>query len=191
MPESDRRSMILLRAAPLFAEKGINGCTVRGIADEVGMLSGSLYHHFSSKDDIVEAIVAEYLEVLAGRYQELLSGTEGRERIEALVLASIEVGVDNKYASQIYQSNRTYFASGKKFARIRRLAKQVHRTWTEAIDDGVRAGAFRADVDPRVFHRFLRDAVFLSSRWYEPSKAYSPARLAEDTTRVFLDGFMA
>lgn len=38
MPESDRRSMILFQAAPLFAEKGINGCTVRGIAEEVGML---------------------------------------------------------------------------------------------------------------------------------------------------------
>jgi len=53
----DRRDVILERAADLFARQGVAATTVREIADAVGILSGSLYHHFASKDEIVDAIV--------------------------------------------------------------------------------------------------------------------------------------
>ena len=41
----------------------------------------------------------------------------------------------------------------------------------------------------RLFHRLLRDAVWLSPRWYRPAAAYPPAMLADDLLKVFLDGF--
>ena len=182
--------MILEHAAVLFAEKGINASTVRGIADGVGILSGSLYHHFDSKDAIVEAVVVEYLQALTKRYVEVvLPQSDPRARLRDLVLASLEVVHDHHHASEIYQANRNYFEAKDRFLTVRELAAQVHASWVQVIDSGVRAGVFRADVNPRVFHRFLRDAVFLASRWYRPSATYGIEQLAEDTARIFLDGF--
>lgn len=190
MPPTDRRAMILEHAAVLFAEKGIQATTVRGIAEGVGILSGSLYHHFDSKDAIVEAIVVAYLEDLTQRYADVvLPQTDSRAKLHHLVLASLQVVHEHRHASEIYQTNRNYFRDKDRFRTVLELASDVQAMWAGVIDSGVAAGAFRADVNPRVFHRFLRDSVFLASRWHRPDEAYDIEDLAKDTARIFLDGF--
>lgn len=187
-----RRTEILHRAAPLLAEKGINGCTVRDIADVAGILSGSLYHYFDSKDTMVQEIVSGYLTALEQRYAGTMrSAVDARTRLHALILDSLDVSQDHPHASEIYQGNRGYFASHERFQGIRDTAGRIFEVWHDAIAQGVEAGAFRQDVNPRVFHRFLRDAVFLSPRWFHASEAYGIEQLAIDTARVFLDGFTA
>ncbi|NIH80805.1 TetR/AcrR family transcriptional regulator [Amycolatopsis viridis] len=188
----ERRTEILRRAAPLFAQKGISGCTVRDIAEVAGILSGSLYHYFDSKDTMVSEIVSAYLRSLVERYEiTMASAVDGRARLHALILDSLEASRDHPHASEIYQGNRGYFAAHEQCSPTRELATRIFETWQEAITLGVEEGAFRRDVNPRVFHRFLRDAVFLSPRWFHPSEAYGIEQLAADTARVFLDGFTA
>src|SRR5258708_28799303 len=53
-----RHDPILAVAAGLFARNGVAAPTVREIADEVGILSGSLYHHFDSKEATVDELLA-------------------------------------------------------------------------------------------------------------------------------------
>jgi AcrR family transcriptional regulator len=52
-PARDRRAVILARSAELFATRGVAATTVRDIGEAAGLLSGSLYHYFPSKDAIV------------------------------------------------------------------------------------------------------------------------------------------
>ena len=59
---SERRDEILAIAAQLFAERGFAATTVREIADAAGILSGSLYHHFDSKESMVDELVHEMLD---------------------------------------------------------------------------------------------------------------------------------
>lgn len=192
VPDTDRRSSIMEHAAALFAEKGINASTVREIARAAGILSGSLYHHFDSKDAIVESIVVEYLQALAQRCTDVaLAHSDPGARLHELVLVSLQVMHDHPHASEIYQDNRHSFEDGERFRVVRELASSVHETWAEMIDSGVAAGVFRTDVNARVFHRFLRDAVFLASRWHRPTEIYGIEDLADDTARIFLHGFTA
>ena len=76
---STRRDEILAHAAKLFSERGIAATTVRDIADEVGILSGSLYHYFDSKDAIANEIVVRFLEDLNVRYEDSIE-PEGSAR---------------------------------------------------------------------------------------------------------------
>lgn len=192
MAGSDRRQRILDKAAPLFAAKGIDGCTVRDIADAAGLLSGSLYHHFDSKDAMVEEIVASYLRALHDRYADVMAAElDAGVRLRKLIHCSLEVAQAHPHASEIYQGSRGYFASDERFAVLRELATGVFDTWQRAIALGVGEREFRKDVNARVFHRFLRDAVFLSSRWFHPSEAYGIDELADDTAAIFLNGFVA
>ena len=50
---------IIAAAARVFQRKGYHAATVQDIADAVGILKGSLYHHFKSKDDLLYLIVKE------------------------------------------------------------------------------------------------------------------------------------
>jgi AcrR family transcriptional regulator len=185
----DRREHILARAAALFARKGVAATTVREIADEVGILSGSLYHHFESKEAMVDEVISSYLEDLRSRYKQVLAGeSDPRARLHDMVLASLEVVEAHPHATEIYQNDVNYLSQFERFAYLKSTAKEVQNCWLEVINAGVAQGVFRSDVDPGILYRLMRDAVWLSVRWFKPSREYSVARLAEDCTSLFLDG---
>src|SRR5881628_738593 len=71
--KSARRAELLAIAAGLFAERGLRATTVRDIADAAGILSGSLYHHFDSKESMVDEILRGFLDALFDRYCEIVA----------------------------------------------------------------------------------------------------------------------
>jgi AcrR family transcriptional regulator len=58
-PSDSRRPALLDAAARLFAERGFAGTSMRDIAASVGMLSGSIYYHFPSKQALLMAVHEE------------------------------------------------------------------------------------------------------------------------------------
>lgn len=190
MAESlDRRQQIIACAAASFASRGVAATTVRQIADEVGILSGSLYHHFDSKEAIVEAILGPYLDELRRRYAQALSGeTDPATRLRRLVHASLETAAAHPHATEIYQNDVNYLRGLARFEYLRDVAREVQSAWLGVIEAGVREGVFRSEIDTRIFYRFIRDAVWLSVRWFRPTAEYSTDRLAEECTTIFLDG---
>ena len=56
---NNRREQVLDAAAVLFVEKGFSGTSTRDIAKAAGMLPGSLYYHFQSKEDLLVAVFEE------------------------------------------------------------------------------------------------------------------------------------
>ncbi|GLY24622.1 TetR/AcrR family transcriptional regulator [Micromonospora sp. NBRC 101691] len=184
-----RREAILDSAAALFASKGVAATTVRQIADDVGILSGSLYHHFESKEAMVDEIISSFLEDLRNRYEQVLAQqTDARRRLHDLVVASLEVVEQHPHATEIYQNDVNYLLQFDRFDYLRNAGRQVQTTWLAVIEAGIAEGTFRADVDPKILYRLMRDAVWLSVRWFKPSTDHPIARLAEDCTSLFLDG---
>ena len=184
-----RSGAILAIAAELFARKGIDATTVREIADGVGMLSGSLYGHFESKDDMVKEILTGYLQAIQVRYARVLaSGKSPDESLRDLVLTSLQVASEQPEATAIYQREMHFLRDQSPFGAVMVGVADVQRTWLEVIEEGVAAGCFRSDIDPRVFYRLIRDAVWLSVRWYQPGGESLTSQLAEDITAVFLNG---
>lgn len=188
----DRRGEILQVAAELFAQRGVAATTVREIADGVGMLSGSLYHHFDSKDAIAEVIVLDYLRDIEDRYR--ATGEQAdtpATKLSLLIRASLEASVDHPHATEVYQNNLSYLSTLSAAAEISERAARVQTLWLETIDAGVAAGVFRADIPAGVFYRLLRDSLWLSVRWYRPGGRFSVAQLADACTSLYLDGFLA
>lgn len=56
---NNRRDLVLDAAAALFVKNGFNGTSTRDIAKATGMLPGSLYYHFQSKEDLLIAVFEE------------------------------------------------------------------------------------------------------------------------------------
>src|SRR3984957_5980529 len=70
---SERRADVMQTAAELFAQKGFRATTVREIADAAGILSGSLYHHFDSKESIGDEILSSFINDVLGDYRAAVS----------------------------------------------------------------------------------------------------------------------
>ncbi len=77
---SQRRGALVKLAAGLFAKKGYQATTVREIADEAGILSGSFYHHFDSKESIVDEAHSSFLEDLPSNYRAIVKRGGGPAR---------------------------------------------------------------------------------------------------------------
>jgi len=188
----DRRELILSTAAEMFARRGLRATTVRGIADAVGVLSGSLYHHFPSKDAIFHEVLIRYLDAIRTRYAVVLeSGKDPADCLHDLVVTSLEVAEEQPHATAIYQNEAQYLREMPGFRAIQSAAGEIQQAWLQVIAAGVADGSFRGDIPPRVFYRLLRDAVWLSVRWHRPDGPYSTGQLAEDVTSLFLHGFAA
>ena len=188
----DRRELILSTAAEMFARRGLRATTVRAIADVVGVLSGSLYHHFPSKDAILDEVLGRYLEEIRARYAVVLaSGKPPADCLRDLVVASLAVAEEQPHATAIYQNEAQYLRETPGFGAIQAAAAAIQQTWLLVIEAGVADGSFRDDIPAWVFYRLIRDAVWLSIRWHRPDGPYSTGQLAEDVTSLFLHGFAA
>jgi len=109
-------------------------------------------------------------------------------RLRDLVVASLRVVEAHPHATEIYQSDANYLAQFERFGYLTDAANDVRRAWLEVISGGVSLGAFRPDVDPGILYRLMRDAIWLSVRWFRPTSQYPITRFAEDCTSLFLDG---
>ncbi|WP_182347146.1 TetR/AcrR family transcriptional regulator [Tomitella gaofuii] len=190
MEWSDRHALIFATSAELFAAKGIAGTSVRDIAEGVGILSGSIYHYFDSKDAIADAIITRYLQDLEQRYEAVLQLPEP-ERLSALVQQSLKASEANPHASEIYQNNAAYLKNLSSYPLIREAAQVSRQVWLQIIDDGVAAGRFRSDLPAEMLYGLLRDAVWLSQRWFVPTEHRDRGVFADQLVSVFLDGIGA
>jgi AcrR family transcriptional regulator len=186
----ERRASILDSAARLFAEKGYAATTVREIADSVGVLSGSLYHHFPSKAAIVDEVVDSYLRELLEGYRTVLERSRPpRETVRELVAASARAITLHPHATDIYRRERRRLHQRAGAQRLDQAADGVKQIWLTVLEQGRADGSFRADIPAWVAYRLIRDALFHSSPITGPGSTDDPATaLARTFASVVLDG---
>jgi TetR/AcrR family transcriptional regulator, cholesterol catabolism regulator len=186
----DRREQILARAGELFAAKGVAATTVREIGNAVGLLSGSLYHYFDSKEAMVDELVSDFLGDLSSSYAAIRAEEDDPRRcLAGLVRVSFHLMAKHSYACHIYQHDFNYLRTLPRFATLDGMAHDAEQVWLDALNEGVKRRQFRDDVDPVVFYRFVRDSIFLAVRWYRPGGRYQVDQLADACITVFMEGY--
>ena len=189
MSSTTRREELLSIAAELFAERGLRATTVRDIADAAGILSGSLYHHFASKEAIVDEILRGFLDALFGEYRRIVgSGLGPRATLEALVRASFEAIHRDRNEVAIYQDELKHLRGNPRFDYLRERNTEFREMWTDVLRRGMESGDFRGDLDVRLTYRFLRDTVWVAVRWYRPDYDNDHAAIADQYLNIVLDG---
>lgn len=91
-----RREALLDAAAAMFAAKGYDGTSIRDIAGAVGMLPGSLYYHFKSKEDLLIAVYRKGVARFEAAIDDALGSTAGDpwQAIEAACAAHLAILLD-------------------------------------------------------------------------------------------------
>jgi TetR/AcrR family transcriptional regulator, cholesterol catabolism regulator len=184
-----RRNELLQLAADLFAERGYKGTTVRDIADEAGILSGSLYHHFDSKESMIDAILSGFVEHMLDRCEGVLGeGGSPAQTFEGLVHVSLEAMGDSRSAILIYQNETSFLIEQPRFYYLRDAHRRFEGIWTGVLEDGIAAGEFRDSIDPKLVYRLIRDTVWGAPRWYQPGSSLKPERIIEQYSAVLIHG---
>jgi len=184
-----RREELLAIAAGLFAERGFKNTTVRDIADAAGILSGSLYHHFDSKESMVDELLDTFQTELWKSYDEIeASDLTPKAKLEAVVRASFEAIGEHRNEVAIFQTDALYLATFDRFGYLIERNRKFRTLWTGLLEAGVASGELRADLDVALVYRFLRDTVWVAVRWYRPGGELTPGQVADQYLHILLDG---
>lgn len=189
---ASRRDELLDLAATMFAERGLKATTVRDIADSAGILSGSLYHHFKSKEQMVEEVMRDFLDWLFQRYQEILDQeSTPLGRLTGLFMASFEA-IEHRHAQVvIYQDEAKRLSDIPQFGFVDERNREQRKMWVDILQQGIADGSFRQDIDVDLVYRFIRDTTWVSVRWYQPGGPLSAEEVGRQYLAIVLGGITA
>lgn len=186
MPRPSRWDDVVAAAAKVFSEKGFGAASLEDVANEVGMLKGSLYNYIKSKEDLLFAVVRPDAEELLARARELTEiDLPASEKLRQIAI--IHVDIINRhlpYVSVYVQEIAGRDVSPEWTAMDREYISLVEKIFTE----GIEAGTFDTALDPRIAARSLIGAFNWMTRWYQTGDPARARAVAGQMADVFLSG---
>jgi AcrR family transcriptional regulator len=188
-----RRTEILDTAASLFAASGVR-TSLKEIADAVGILPGSLYHHFDSKEAIFDELIERYhveVDAIAGQAQADLAADDSRsarQGIEAFGTALARCAVHNRAALLLTMLELPSGTSDPLAQRPSPMPPAVEAAMLETVRRGVKEGEIRSDVDAEMLADRLCQAMLHGSIVLMPDDDLVVDEAAAMRCRILLDG---
>jgi AcrR family transcriptional regulator len=182
---------IVAAAAKVFRTKGYHAATVRDIAEEVGILKGSLYHHFESKEALLYLVVREPIAQMHRTMGEIAAAeAPATEKLRRAIAAHLEA-FDRHYP-HLFVYLREREAVKRRFReQIGFSPKAYERLWQQILEEGVASGEFRRDLDIRVASYGLLGMLNWSYKWYSPQGRLRIGEVAGAFTALALAGVAA
>ncbi len=185
------RTRILDSAATVLRQKGLAGAKLSDIAKGAGMLAPSIYHHFPSKDHLVEEVMMEGIyhnsRHIVARVEVLGQAALPLVRLRAAIVAHIDFLLSgDDYSAAVAR----VFDDLPEEMRRRVLAaySSFDNYWRDLIVAAQADGSASAALDATVVRKFLIAMLDSCSSWYRPGKL-GPAQIADQAADLLLHGF--
>ncbi|WP_196073069.1 TetR/AcrR family transcriptional regulator [Nakamurella alba] len=190
-PRDERWNDLVDVATQAFHDNGYDATSLQQIADEVGMLKGSLYYYFQSKEDLLfEVISRVHLDGLVN-LQRLVAGPGTVAQIlEAAVIGHMQFMSGHLTGTSVFLRD----LSALPMARQEEITTRdggYQGVFRDLLARGVASGEFRADLDVKVSALSLLGSLNWFHRWYRADGALSPEQIGREVAGIFVRGFVA
>lgn len=176
--QDNRREAILDAAAALFSRRGYHATSLRDIAAAAGMLPGSVYYHFASKDELLQAVYAAGVTRIAARVDAAVAKKRSpRSRLEAACVAHLETLLERSDYAQVVVRVLPQDAETIS-AKLSRLRNDYEERFTALIEELT----LPRSVDRKLLRLALMGMLNSAQIWYRPNGS-PPKTIA----RRFLD----
>lgn len=188
---SERKLELIEGAAEVFARAGYHGCSMRDVAERIGMRQSSIYHHFRSKDEILGAICTYGGETFLRNIRAIRAG-EGTPlaKIEAVIRAHVTPYVLRQHYAYSFVFMRRHL-TGKAKAAVSRLARAYEQELEELLHQGMKTGELDSGIDARMATFALLGMCNSVSFWAGREPGVSIDRVAQSFSRTLIDGLRA
>ncbi|MGY3189474.1 TetR/AcrR family transcriptional regulator [Lysinibacillus sp. TE18511] len=137
----ERRNEILDAADELFGQKGFDRTSTNDILEKVGIARGTLYYHFKSKEDIMDALIERYNAQILGDAKAIAAdkSISVNERIVRVVMAlNISAGNGKEIIDHIHKPQNALMH--RKIQKV--IMNGLPPILTEIIREGIEQGLF-------------------------------------------------
>ena len=186
-----RRDEILSIAAAQFAERGMASTTVRDIGAAAGILSGSLYHHFESKEQMVAELLLPVMQRQVGHYRRIVAaGDTATNTLRSLIKIAVTEASTTPDQTRMIRNDAQLFSATPALRPVADLLIEAAKLWGAVIEHGVAVGEFRDDVDARLVVAAMFDSVLSTTRWFTGVAPQRPDRVGDALAELFLGGLL-
>jgi AcrR family transcriptional regulator len=183
-----RRDEVLEAAAAVFVERGFESATTRDIGERAGVLSGSLYHHFETKEDMLFELVRDVYDGILGFVDTLDPGQgSARDRLRSLIEHHVRHLIANLARTTLFLHEFRSLTAAHREVIAGAEERYVARV-TELVEEGRRDGSLRDDLDPRLARMVVLGAANWVYRWYRPDGPWEAAEVATGVAAIVVDG---
>ncbi len=181
------RENILKAAALIFEEKGYHAASMQDIAEAVDLKKGSLYHHVSSKQEILLALLDEALVLILERLQTVFTRTlSPSEKLRQALRAYLSFLTENRSLSSVLLLEYRSLEPEFKDLHIPRR-DQVEQILRKIIEAGVSQGDFLAQ-NPGMTVKALLGVLNWTITWYLEDGPLTAEQIADQFTDLFIQG---
>lgn len=177
----DRRAELIEKAAHLFGERGYANTSMRDISAAFGILHGSIYHHFGSKEELFITVYASGVDRFVNDVEKAIEPlTDPWQRLEAACIAHLEaLLIRESPAATVLADWSANYSESMRSALIeqRDRYEKVFSKLTDAVD-------LQTGIKRRYFRLGLLGALNGALMWYQPG-GDSPSTVAKQLFYLF------
>lgn len=178
---------LLSAATKLFAHKGFDRTSVQEIVAAAGVTKGAMYHYFDSKDDLLSEIYGRVLRLQTDQLEKV-AATEApvRDRLRQAAVDVVVSTIENLDDTTIFLQSMHQLSPDKSKA-VRAERRRYHDRFRSLIEEGERAGVFRADKPADIVVDFFFGSVHHLGAWFRSSGRLSALQVGEHYADLLLD----
>jgi AcrR family transcriptional regulator len=184
-----REDEVAAAAVKVFREHGYADASVQDVADELGILKGSLYHYIETKEDLLYRVLMELHEQVE-EILERVAAEEGLaplERLDLYVREQVEFNVQNLARVSIYYDDVDRLSDARRKEIFER--RKVHERYvTGLIEEAQKNGEAASEVDPHILANCIFATVIWTYKWFRPGGKVNREKLASSVVQFVLDG---
>lgn len=182
------RNQIVSAALRLFLEKGYHSTSLQDIITAANCSKGGFYHHFASKDDLLYLIHETFITYELERGEAVRSRPgPAAERLREVIVDLVEsIALYRPHVTVFFEERRSL--SSEKFALVKEKRDRYEALVRELVEDGVRSGEFRRDLDPRIVTFAIFGMCNWTYQWLRPDGALTPRQVGEMFSSLILQG---
>lgn len=159
------------------------------IADEMGILKGSVYHYVKTKEDLLWMVVEPVLTGLVERAREILTASAPLDDRLTEAMISHATSFEDNYPQMFVMTRE----NGETLSPLRReeidaLRREYFHLWRGAIVEGQEKGDIRSDVEPSLIVHCIFGMLNWMFRWFRLDGSASAREVAEKYARIAIDG---
>ena len=183
------RDKILETAAQIFSEKGFHATSMQDIARGVNLQKASLYHHVSSKQEILLELLDQALDILIERIGNIASQHNlPEEKLHQAIRVYLQTLTDNRGLAAVLLFEHRSLDDELKSKHLPRRDR-FEGLWRGLIQEGVQTGVFDYD-DPAHAARALLGMLNWTITWYHGGGPLTAQEIANQYASLFLNGLM-
>jgi len=183
-----RQERLLEQAVQLFNKQGYAGTSIRDLANAVGILPGSVYAHIDGKHAVLVQLVEHGINEYLAATENLAGTAEGQLR--ALIAAHVGVIAANVDRALVVFHQWRHI-EGEDRQRVLAKRRVYENRIRAIIEQGVRAGEFRRDIDTSAAVLAILGILNWCPEWFSPRGRDSVANVSNGLADVVLGGIRA